>query len=72
MANDDFSVDAKDLCGPGRCGDDSPPLFSNVQEPPPSHWGKRTSASRFESEEYLKFFYGTKKKEKEQPHGRKR
>lgn len=68
---DDFNKDIRDLCGPGRYGDDTPPLFADVPEPPPSHWGKRTSASRFESDEYLKFFYG-KKRKKEHKHGRKR
>lgn len=70
MAIEDFNNDVRDLCGPGRFGDDTPPLFSKVPEPPPSHWGKRTSGSRFESEEYLKFFFGTTKK-KEQRNGRK-
>lgn len=50
-----------------RHGDDTPPLMNKVPEPPPSHWGKRTGRSRFESEEYLKFFYG--RKPKEQKHG---
>lgn len=42
-------------------GDDTPSLIDKVPEPPPSHWGKRTSTSRFESEAYLKFFYGKHK-----------
>lgn len=61
MAIRDFNNDIQDLCGPGRYGDDSTPLVSKVPEPPPSHWGKRTSGNRFESEAYLKFFYGKKK-----------
>lgn len=62
MASDSFEGDVRDLCGPGRYGDDSPPVFASMREPPPSHWGKRTSKSRFESEEYLRFFYGKKRK----------
>lgn len=59
-------TDLKEL--QSRHGDDTPPLMSRVPEPPPSHWGKRTSKSRFESEEYLRFFYG-KKPKKEKAHG---
>jgi hypothetical protein len=40
-------------------GDDSPPLFSKVQDPPPSHWGKVTT-KREESPEYLRFFFSVK------------
>jgi hypothetical protein len=52
-------IDDVDIPAPG--GDDTPPLMSRVPEPPPSHWGRRTSGSRFESEAYLRFFYGGKK-----------
>jgi hypothetical protein len=48
---------------PARGGDDTPPLFNKVPEPPPSHWGNRTSGNRFKSEDYLRFFYGKKHKE---------
>ena len=40
------------------CGDDSPPLFGKVPEPPPSHWGKLTSKSRYSSGDYIRFLYG--------------
>lgn len=40
-------------------GDDSPPLFSKVPEPPPSHWGV-TTTRREQSPEYLKFFFRVK------------
>lgn len=40
-------------------GDDSPPLFNKVPEPPPSHWGKVTT-KREQSPEYLRFFFGVK------------
>lgn len=52
-----------------RCGDDTPSLMDKVPEPPPSHWGKRTSGSRFESEAYLRFFYGRKKHKEVQNDG---
>jgi len=51
-----------------RHGDDTPPLMNKVPEPPPSHWGKVTSGNKFESEAYLKFFYG-RKPNKEKTHG---
>lgn len=70
MAIEDFNIDIRDLCGPGRYGDDSTPLIGMVPEDPPSHWGKRTSGNRFESEAYLKFFYGKKKPPKEQKRGK--
>lgn len=57
---DDAPIDEREF--ERRGGDDSPPLMDKVQEPPPSHWGKRTSGSRFESEAYLRFFF---KKHKE-------
>jgi len=62
MAIRDFNNDIQDLFGRG--GDDSTPLVSKVPEPPPSHGGKRTSGNRFESDEYLRFFYGKKKDKK--------
>ena len=61
MRIDDGHIDPSDL--EPRVGDDSPSLIDKVPEPPPSHWGKRVSGSRFESEEYLRFFYGKKNKE---------
>ena len=36
-------------------GDDSLPLVSRVEDPPPSHWGKLTSNGRTCSAAYLKF-----------------
>lgn len=63
--SDEHIPDVREL--QSRHGDDTPPLMNKVPEPPPSHWGKRTGRSRFESEEYLKFFYG--RKPKEQKHG---
>jgi hypothetical protein len=61
MASNSRPIDEQDF--EPRAGNDSPPLMNNVQEPPPSHWGKRTSSGRFESEAYLRFFYGKKHKE---------
>lgn len=51
MESEDYDM------GSLKAGDDSPMLMNKVPEPPPSHWGKRTSGNRFESEEYLRFFY---------------
>lgn len=61
MVNDDFESDSKDLCGPGRYGNDSTPLVALVQDPHPCHWGKITSGNRLESEAYLRFLQGVKK-----------
>lgn len=61
MAIDDGHIDEREF--ERRTGDDSPSLIDKVPEPPPSHWGKRVSGSRFESEAYLRFFYGKKHKE---------
>jgi hypothetical protein len=66
MASDE-KIDVAEL--PARGGDDTPPLMSKVPEPPPSHWGNRTSGSRFESEAYLRFFYGQKKHKEVQRDG---
>lgn len=69
MANDDFESDVRDLCGPGRYGNDSTPLVALVRDPHPCHWGKVTSGSKFESEEYLRFFYGKKKQKQDKKAG---
>jgi hypothetical protein len=66
MASDD-RIDEAEL--PARGGDDTPPLFNKVPEPPPSHWGSRTSGSRFESEAYLRFFYAKKQNKEAQRDG---
>lgn len=65
MANSDLDIESL------LCGDDTPPLMGKVPEPPPSHWGKRTSGSRFESEAYLRFFYGVKKHKEVRNDGRR-
>ena len=61
MAIDDGHIDEREF--ERRSGDDSPSLIDKVPDPPPSHWGTRTSGSRFESEAYLKFFYAKKHRE---------
>lgn len=38
-----------------RYGNDTTPLMAIVPEPPPSHWGKLTSAARTLSPQYLAF-----------------
>lgn len=53
MASDDY-VDPRD-CHHPRYGDDTTPLVSTVQDPPPSHWGTVTSRGRTLSQQYLKF-----------------
>jgi hypothetical protein len=55
MASEEFHADLRDLCGPGRYGDDTPPLVARVPDPPPSHWGKMTSQSRTTSPQYMEF-----------------
>lgn len=60
MATDDFESDVRDLCGPGRYGNDSTPLFSLVREQHPCHWGVVTSGNKLENEAYLRFLYGKK------------
>lgn len=70
MGIEELKNDIRDLCGPGRYGDDSTPLIGMVPESPPSHNGKRTSNSRFESPEYIRFFYGLSKPRKGQKDGK--
>jgi hypothetical protein len=48
-----------------RSGDDSPPLMSRVQEPPPSHWGKLTGQSRTLSPQYVAFLNRSKEADNE-------
>ena len=36
-------------------GDDTPPAFSNIPEPSPSHWGRLTSNPRTACSSYLAF-----------------
>lgn len=42
-------------------GDDSPPAYSNIPEPSPSHWGRLTSNPRTASASYLAFVASTAK-----------
>lgn len=53
MASDDEDFDERDF--EPRYGNDSAPLMASVPEPPPSHWGKLTSAARTLSPQYLAF-----------------
>lgn len=65
-------MESEDLdIGSLKAGDDSPTLMDKLPEPPPSHWGKRTSGNRFESETYLRFFYGKQKHKEVQSDGRR-
>jgi hypothetical protein len=54
MAIRDGHIDEQEFSN-RRAGDDSPPLMSRVQEPPPSHWGKLTGQSRTLSPQYVAF-----------------
>lgn len=55
MATSDDSIDETEFRRLLAVGDDSPPAFANMREPPPSHWGKLTGRARTLSPQYLKF-----------------
>lgn len=57
--SDDF-VDGNDFSSIPT-GDDTPPAYSNIPEPAPSHWGRLTSNPRTACESYLAFVEKTAK-----------